>query len=516
MMAFDTVHRFEVHDDLVGRANHLIEEMQRLAKAPEDLTVEDIIERRMIETLGVALIAEARARNHNLVTDPEPFHDAWDKFVSATCEGEAELNVLERRSYERGRTDQSEAYARGWAKPTLVAPTEPPVSDDKAVTALDASTATSTAGSDLRLSALVDMHLNDIRTADGNDVNVAEAQLPLTFMVDLLGDPYLAQLGSQEFGQVERALPNVPTLAHIPSKHRRSMFARMKYAEKHGWDELKRASEKTLTNRWHRRLHNFLDWAIDKQHLEGPRYKFTLVGAENPVGQGRDAWTIEEVRQFFSLPLFTGAKSRHRLWKPGGLVLQGAPYWAYLFVVFLGMRPSEISRLKVEALFEREGIHYIDMRPEHPVGLRRRRRGQAKRKNKKSKTDAGERIVPLPGFILDLGFLDHVNAVQAAGGERMFPDWKDYTSPAGRDMPSHYLTKEFGQIREREGMSTDMKLYGGRHTRATWMDEAGIAQRTRLRALGHEEGETADTYGAVDLTDAEARMVLGSGLITSS
>ncbi len=193
-MAFDVIQRFEVHDDLVGRANYLIAEMERLEKDVSGFVVEDIIERRMIETFGVALIAESRARSHDLVSHPSRFHDVWRTFVSATCEGERDLGVLERRCYERGRTDQTEAYDRGWAKPSTV---EDPRLASNVMSTIPATTEVAvTTLTGLKLSELIALHLEDIRIRDGNDVNVDEARLPLMFIAELLNNPCVADLGS--------------------------------------------------------------------------------------------------------------------------------------------------------------------------------------------------------------------------------------------------------------------------------------------------------------------------------
>lgn len=313
MTAFETVNRFEVHAELAERAAYLVREMRRHAKPKAELTFDDVMRRHLIERLCGKLICDAQAVGHDLVNHPAEFHYLWQAFVKATCEAERSLSFLERRSYERGREEQREAIAAGWSSMTVCSVPDaivvPQTTGKLPVEDADGGDGSST--EDLPMHELIEMFLAFLRKTDGNEVNVAEARLPLQFLVDLLDGPTVSELTRTRLNELELALPDVPKTKGIPKEYRASLITRYRYAREHGWEGLSRVSKTTLSNRWQRRLHNFFDWAIERGHLEGPRYTFRLKGVENPDPQPRDGWTIEEVVAFFPFPFFSAQGPWH-------------------------------------------------------------------------------------------------------------------------------------------------------------------------------------------------------------
>ena len=126
------------------------------------------------------------------------------------------------------------------------------------------------------------------------------------------------------------------------------------------------------------------------------------------------------------------------------------------------------------------------------------------------KSKAGRRLVPIPRLLLDLGLLERKAALLTQGEERFFPWWKVYINKkSGREMWGHEFSKSWQYIKAKFGFDRDaLTLYGGRHTRATWYDEAGIPQRVRIRLLGHAPTNVAEKYGAIHVTPNEAKLVL--------
>lgn len=74
-------------------------------------------------------------------------------------------------------------------------------------------------------------------------------------------------------------------------------------------------------------------------------------------------------------------------------------------------------------------------------------------------------------------------------GSRVFKSWQYIKVKFGFDRPA-------------------LTLYGGRQTRATWYDAAGVPQRVRIRLLGHAPTSVAERYGAIHVTPDEAKLVL--------
>lgn len=163
------------------------------------------------------------------------------------------------------------------------------------------------------------------------------------------------------------------------------------------------------------------------------------------------------------------------------------------------MRPSEIGKLRLEQIIEIEGDWYFDFRG-----------ASASVAATSVKSKAGRRLVPIPRLLLDLGLLERKAALLAKGEARLFHEWKVYINKkSGREMWGHEFSKSWQYIKVKFGFGREaLTLYGGRHTRATWYDEAGIPQRVRIRLLGHAPTSVAERYGAIHVTPDEAKLVL--------
>ena len=185
--------------------------------------------------------------------------------------------------------------------------------------------------------------------------------------------------------------------------------------------------------------------------------------------------------------------------EPGKFLAQNETYWAYLLIFFTGMRPSEIGKLRTEQVVEIEGDWYFDFR-----------NASAAVAATSVKSKAGRRLVPIPRLLLDLGLLERKTALVAKEEARLFPEWKVYINKkSGREMWGHQFSKSWQYIKVKFNFTREaLTLYGGRHTRATWYDEAGIPQRVRIRLLGHAPSNISERYGAIHITPEETKLVL--------
>jgi integrase len=338
-------------------------------------------------------------------------------------------------------------------------------------------------------------------TEQGDRRNEEDAGLVIDFMIDFLGDVPLSALTPEQLLEFEHAMASVPDRKNLPKEATRSLFARYQYAQEHGFDGLKPMSITRIRNVWHRSLHQFFNWLSGKGFYSGHKHKFSLVPKNAIEPQQRDAWTDDELLKLFSLPLFTGAESAEHFWTKGDVFVQNELYWAYLIIFFCGMRNSEIGTLRVADIVIRDGIEFFDLHVEKtaPKGERVER-----------KTKSSERYVPIPRLLIDLGLLDRKADLEAAGIETLFPEWRPYKHPqSGRAMPGHHFSKSWQYLKDKcEFRRGGLTLYGGRHTRAGWYDEANLPARVRNRVLGHAATNVPEGYGPTDLTTREAQMVL--------
>jgi integrase len=469
---------------------------------------EILVHRRALETLVSRFIGEARAGGYQLTRDTE-FWPTWIGFCNFTAAIEDSAASLptptgsNRAPPARLSDTTSLAAALGdWpgvADPVDCSPGPGPRQQDSP----DMQPPREQDGNQLRLSEAAALYLAQCASRDGDGRAGEDFGIVIKFVIDLCGDLFLNQLGPSQFMLIENSLPDIPHPKGVPAAHRSSLHRRLLYAQAVGWDGLRRIGKKRIQNHYHRCLHQFFAWAQQKGLYGGADYRFRLVDRRNSAPSKRDAWTRKELLKLFALPLFTGCRSGTQYWRPGDRLVQNDLYWAYLLIFFMGLRPSEIGRTLLADLVQIEGRWYVDYRNKSP---------DASDGVKTVKRKASARLIPIPQLLIDLGLLDRRNDVAAAGGEMLFPEWHVYVNgKSGREMWGHQFSKSFQYIRARYGFERqDLTLYGGRHTKATWLDTAGIARRIRLRVLGHEPTDVADEYGAKFITPQEAEVVLAA------
>ncbi|MFD2647216.1 hypothetical protein ACFSX5_05320 [Devosia albogilva] len=487
----DSVSEYEIQPDLVGRAEALMAQMRRFNTRLSAPGHDELVERRALELLVSRLIDEARWRDHPLTSDPPDFWHTWLVFAQGNQRFEEMVAQADHPPAATDRTGMALARVRS----ALRASTRV----GSAVADMSAEHSGNSDAADPMISEVRRAYLDQRRTNDGDGRAEEDAGIVLDFVVDFLGDRPMSSLSEREWFKIENALPDVPHPYGVPKEYTVSLHKRWQYAQAHGWGGLKRISKTHLKNGWHRSLHAFLTWAREKGFYAGPDYKFNLVSADNSEAQERDAWQPGEIVKLFSLPLFTGAKSKAWHWESGDVFVQNHLYWAYLLIFFAGLRPSEIGRTRLEDFALIEGVWYLDYRSKSE-------RAKGASKVKKS---ASARLVPIPRLLIDLGLLDRRDALLGAGEDRLFPEWKVYVhKKSGREMWGHEFSKSWQYIKTKFGFTREnVTLYGGRHTRASWYDEAGIPRRIRLRLLGHKPTDVADTYGAVHITPEETALV---------
>jgi integrase len=185
----------------------------------------------------------------------------------------------------------------------------------------------------------------------------------------------------------------------------------------------------------------------------------------------RMPWTEERLAAFLTCPIYTGCFSVHRRSRTGGVIIRDALYWVPLIVLTLGTRIEEILLLKRKNLLRRNGVHCL------AIGLDPDQGG---------KTDDGQRVVPIPQLLLDLGFVEWVSALDDDHGPLLFPDAversevKDLTGP---------FSKAFNRILDRLGLGDfDEDFYAMRKTLSSMLHAAKVPEGERQALAGHKRG----------------------------
>jgi integrase len=331
----------------------------------------------------------------------------------------------------------------------------------------------------------------------------------LKFALEFLGDKRLAEISARDLRRLEQALTEIPGRKNIPGEHRKSLYSRYLYGQLVGVDTLTRISSTTVENTYFGTMNSFLEWAKAKTDWKVPGFTFNAKCAALAEPQPRDAFRDDELLRFFALPLFTGCVSPAHIWQPGKCFVQNGLYWGYILHIFMGLRPSEIGKLRTTDIVRDGEFQFIDMRREKV-----KTKEAKEEKSRELKTDNAYRRVPIPSLVTDLGLIDLKIALEARGETRLFPDWHVYRHPgSGREMWGHYLSKSWQYVRGAHEFERDfLTLYSGRHTLAGWYDAMKLPQRIRNRLFGHAAQDVPGNYGPIDLTLDEARAALSTEL----
>lgn len=191
----------------------------------------------------------------------------------------------------------------------------------------------------------------------------------------------------------------------------------------------------------------------------------------------RTPWTEERLKKFLTCPIFTGCFSKHRRWRPGTVIIRDSLYWVPLIVLTIGSRIEEILLLKRKNVVLRNGVHCL------AIGLDPDQGG---------KTEDSRRFIPIPQLLLDLGFVEWVNALGDDHGPLLFPDAArrskidDLTGPFSKALNLIFKHLDLGDF--------DEDFYALRKTLSSSLNAAQVSEGQRQAIAGHTHGKTINRH----------------------
>ena len=202
----------------------------------------------------------------------------------------------------------------------------------------------------------------------------------------------------------------------------------------------------------------------------------------------RDLFTEEELLRIFSADWFkngAGAPNQY------GRYTSFRPfhYWLPLLALYVGGRINELCQLYLADIrVDKNGVAYIDFNLDASDKMMDE---EAQASGDKSlKTVNAIRQVPIHPRLIELGLLEYVDALKAAGYDRLFPELKHNKIKGYRAAASKWFNeKYFGQTLgfPRDGKKTFHSL---RHTFINAVDEFENNERTIAQLVGHVRGST--------------------------
>ena len=298
-------------------------------------------------------------------------------------------------------------------------------------------------------------------------------------LVELAQDPALADIDRPLIWRVVDQLKLMPAGRQI---------VRAKYSEKATFHELiSLAQEHSLPRLTPTALKKVIGgfsglfaWAVYEKYLtENPASKLagdafkSTGGREARARDAREAFTSEELSRIFAAEWFqsgTGTRTKK------GRFFEFRPYyyWLPLLGIFTGARINELSQLYLADIRStEEGVAFLDFNLVAPGKMDIDEADEASNPVDKSlKSTNSERQVPIHSRLLELGFLDYVDALHKAEHQRLLPELKHdavkgYGKAAGRWFNERYLGQKVKMVRNGKKTFHSLRHQGALKTLAT-------------------------------------------------
>lgn len=232
-------------------------------------------------------------------------------------------------------------------------------------------------------------------------------------------------------------------------------------------------------------LKQLTDWLKGHLPLAKLDYKAFRVKDNRNQRDLQVTYTIEQGRELFALPPWTGSKSLTSRMAAGDLISHDAFYWVPLLAWYTGMRRDEICGLALVDIVEVDGDWQIHVRPNEARGL---------------KTITSNRIIPMADELRRLGFPEYVKALEKAAEVLLFPELVA-ESGIGKMGDAYYKRSWIKLAKALPFLKQGQAMHSFRHTAIDEMKAAKISPEVRSDFAGHSlSSETEGRYSKTNLT----------------
>ena len=230
-------------------------------------------------------------------------------------------------------------------------------------------------------------------------------------------------------------------------------------------------------NRHLEHLTQIADWARDEGLPIDPNLKPSKLRRRETV-RARDkraAFSVDQLREVFKNPVWTGSRSEYHQTKPGQDIFKNGIYWCPLIGAYTGARREEIAGLAPSDIIESDGVTCFSIEDSE---LRR------------IKNLSSRRLIPVHSDLVTLGFLNHVQEAKDSKQSSLFPDLYE----AGNDAFGRKVGRRMRQVIDQELGTEKAKLsfHSLRHYVQNRLDHAGVDDKVVRDLIGHEGKDIHD------------------------
>lgn len=209
-----------------------------------------------------------------------------------------------------------------------------------------------------------------------------------------------------------------------------------------------------------------------------PRNPWTRLAIANRTESKRRPWRLDELRQFFGLPIFTSYAVPFTTHAGAD-----AAYWIPLLGLFTGATVSELAQLRVQDVSADTEMPTICITDDG--------------ENMSTKNEHRVREVPIHSELVRLGFLEYASAMRSRGVLSLWP-----ALSLRKDKPGGYFSEWFGETRKAPPVNLEKHpdFHCLRHTVRSALAEAGLPDSVKDRITGHTVKGSAGTIVYEHLT----------------
>lgn len=216
-------------------------------------------------------------------------------------------------------------------------------------------------------------------------------------------------------------------------------------------------TDRTIEKNYLMSLNGIFDFAKsigDFPDITAPSRSHKLINKNNKTVKNRESFSNDDLKAIFN---------------PETLPTKAHPdqFWLPLLGLFTGARVSELAQIHRIDIGEKNNFYTISINDEE---------------EKRVKSDAGKRIIPIHPILIEIGFLDYLEDMKKFGGQ---------VFPTVRPDPYGYYGKEpsrrFAKYCDDVGINDPAKVFHSFRSTANikLMDE-GIEEEKRCGFLGHD------------------------------
>jgi integrase len=276
----------------------------------------------------------------------------------------------------------------------------------------------------------------------------------------IVGDMPIADYGHEQNRQYKAILQRLP-----PNINKSPKFKNRTIDEILALNE-KPAANHTI-NKKLARVSSLFEWAISYGYTKLNPAKRMTIKSPKLARDERQVFSSDDLSKLFGSEVFIKKKYKHSYY-----------YWLPLLALYTGARLNELCQLHLKDFDVVDGIDVIKINDDMP--------------DKRLKTKAAVREIPIHSELIRFGILDYVNNLRKRDEIRLFPELAE-----GRDGYGHLASKWFARYRVKCGIVEEGKVFHSfRHTFIDLLKQSEVSKEKISELVGHEdESETFGRYG---------------------